>query len=323
MKHPFSIKGRGHFNNWFICYIIITKGKKSIGKTKEDFKLIHSRNEFYNSNSGGIPMLMTNFLQQRRSSREFQDRTLGRDKLELSKKIIEGLEAEKENAQIFFRLYENGTPIYDGLKGKAGYSGTMIKAPIYVAMGLKDDEPLTKLQAGYALEKFNSKISNEGVKTCWVTVTQVAPEVKKAIFGEMGEHVSYVIAMGLPKEQKLFTPEVVSARKPIDEFVYSGSFRKVAKADELENLGLFDLFSSIRFAPSHRNSQPWVFVIKDSEVYIYTINNREVKRNLVDLGVIMYYFEEMLKEFGASNKWEILPFEEEEEGYLQVAKIRL
>ncbi|UHR02629.1 nitroreductase [Peptoniphilus sp. GNH] len=267
-------------------------------------------------------MVMTNFLQQRRSCRDFQRRILGRDKIEFAKKTIEEISNSEEGKGLFFKLFENGKVIYEALQGKAGYAGVMINAPHYIAMGLENDEAITKLRAGYSLEKLNSKITSHEVKTCWVTVTQVAPEIKKAIFGEGGEKVAYVIAMGLPMAQEIFSPEAVSSRKPLNEYVFSEKLGQKSDVQELENLGLLNILSSVRFAPSHRNSQPWIFLVNSPKVEIYTFNNREVKRNLVDLGVVMYYFEAMAKELGVPNKWKVVDFEEVGD-YLKVAEITM
>ncbi|WP_288961924.1 nitroreductase family protein, partial [uncultured Peptoniphilus sp.] len=75
--------------------------------------------------------------------------------------------------------------------------------------------------------------------------------------------------------------------------------------ETLENYGVFDVFSSVRYAPSHKNFQPWRFVLKGSEVHAYMVKSDEDSRSLIDMGVILFYMEEMLKTMGIEKKWTI------------------
>ena len=74
-------------------------------------------------------MLMTNFLRDRKSVREFRNKKIDLETIETIKSYLGSLEEETENVK--FRLYENGDYVYDQLKGIAGYSGLMIESPYY------------------------------------------------------------------------------------------------------------------------------------------------------------------------------------------------
>ena len=100
-------------------------------------------------------MLMTNFLQKRKSVRNFKNDIVPRDVLENIKLLMD--ELDREESDISFSLYENGKIVAEGLKGKAGYAGVMIEAPHYIALDISDDKPLNILKGGYFPLNFKDK----------------------------------------------------------------------------------------------------------------------------------------------------------------------
>lgn len=248
-------------------------------------------------------MLMTNFLQKRKSVRNFKNDTVPRDALENIKLLMN--EIKTEESGISFSLYENGKIVAEGLKGKAGYAGVMIEAPHYIALDIDNKKPLNLLIGGYCLEKLNTKIVDLDIDTCWITVDNVDVNTKKSIFGEKGTGIDYLIAFGYGEKKKLFDPEVTSSRLSVEEIVFAEKIGQPISIETLENYGVFDVFSSIRYAPSHKNFQPWRFVLKGTKVEAYMVKSDEDNRSLIDMGVILFYMEEMLKTIGINKKWTI------------------
>ena len=248
-------------------------------------------------------MLMTNFLQKRKSVRNFKTDTVPRDALENIKLLMD--EMGTNESGISFSLYENGKIVAEGLRGKAGYAGVMIEAPHYIALDIDGDKPLNILKGGYCLEKLNTKIVDLDIDTCWITVDSVDADTKRAIFGENGTGIDYLIALGDGQKKKLFDPEVTSSRLSVEEIVFADTIGNPISIETLENYGVFDVFSSVRYAPSHKNFQPWRFVLKGAEVDAYMVKSDEDNRSLIDMGVILFYMEEMLKTIGINKKWTI------------------
>ena len=248
-------------------------------------------------------MLMTNFLQKRKSVRNFKTDTVPRDALENIKLLMD--EMGTNESGISFSLYENGKIVAEGLRGKAGYAGVMIEAPHYIALDIDGDKPLNILKGGYCLEKLNTKIVDLDIDTCWITVDSVDADTKRAIFGENGTGIDYLIALGYGQKKKLFDPEVTSSRLNVEEIVFADTIGNPISIETLENYGVFDVFSSVRYAPSHKNFQPWRFVLKGAEVDAYMVKSDEDNRSLIDMGVILFYMEEMLKTIGINKKWTI------------------
>lgn len=248
-------------------------------------------------------MVMTNFLQSRKSVRDFKDTTVHAGDITDVRGAIAKL--HEEDPRLKYDILSNGKLVFDNLQGKAGYSGVMIEAPHYVSVAVENVEPQTLLSLGYGLEKLNTKLIDTGLDTCWITLDEVDAETKKTIFGEGGENVIYLIAFGYAQGKKLFTPETTSGRKEVSEIVFDSKLGNKIDAEELENRGLFEVFSSVRYAPSHKNFQPWRFVINNSNIDLYMLRSDEDSRSLVDMGVVMFYFEEMAKTIGVAGKWNV------------------
>ncbi len=248
-------------------------------------------------------MLMTNFLQKRKSVRNFKNNVVPKDKLENIKLLME--EIGESESDIKFSFYENGSIVAKGLDGKAGYDGVMINAPHYIALEIKEDNAINALKCGYYLEKLNTKIVDLDVDTCWITVDQVDRDTRKNIFGEDGENINFLIAIGYGAKKKLFDPEVTSPRLKVEEIVFKDKIGIPVSIEELENYGIFDIFSSVRYAPSHKNLQPWRFVLEGHKIYAYMVKTDEDSRSFVDMGVVLFYVEEMMKSINIQNKWNI------------------
>lgn len=267
-------------------------------------------------------MIMTDFLAERRTVRDYKDETLNQDVINKIKEAIDTLMSKNDQEGLVLKLYENGSIIYDELQGKAGYGGVMIKAPHYISVETKSDSENDLIMTGYYLEELNSTIATAEIGTAWITMDEVDADTKKRLFGENGEGVNYIMAVGVPQRKKLFQKEVVTPRKSVDELVFKDSFDTPASNEDLENLGLFDLFTSIRYAPSHGNWQPWRFLIKDNHVEIFMVRSDFDARSLVDIGVIMYYFEAMARRLGIERKWELIQGEDKN-GLKPVASFKL
>lgn len=183
-------------------------------------------------------MLLTNFLEKRKSVRNFTDESADSATLDKVKSIIKN--SEEEN----YILFENGKIIAKGLEGKAGYNNTMIVAPHYIGLPVKGSTDEDRLKTGYYLEKINTELIRLGLSTCWITVDNVDDATSKSVFGEEGANISYLIAFGYPKARKLFDPKTQSERKPVSEIVFVEDFNHPATAEDLEVSSLIFAFVS-------------------------------------------------------------------------------
>lgn len=266
-------------------------------------------------------MTITNFLQKRRTVRDFLDESLTAKDLARAIEAVQDLNEEDQDT--YFRLFTNGQPIYEGLKGKAGYSGVMIQAPHYIALKTQASGEDALLATGYNLEKLNTRLVEEDIGTCWITMYQVDKETKRELFGPNYEDLGYLIALGYAKKRLLFDENTASPRLPVSELVFKDELGQGVDMNYLENLGLDEVFSSVRFAPSHMNTQPWRFLLEDGKVTLYMKADPEQReRNLVDMGVVMFYFQELAKTKGVNSSWSLIEGEESQ-GLIPLATFAL
>ena len=250
-------------------------------------------------------MLMSNFLKNRRSIREFKDRDVSEQVLDKMFEILNEIVEESEGKSFNFVLFENGKKIYNLLEGEAGYSGVMIKSPHYIGIRLKEVSESSIIKASYYTEKMMGKLAELNLGSCWVNVKNADKKIKASALGEENKNIGYLVAFGYPKAKNPFLDEPISSRFSIEEIVFKEELGNRISLQELEDRGLDDLFYYIRFAPSNYNKQPWRFVLKNNKV-ILLLELDEGKTDLMDAGIIMYYFEEMAKTIGLDNKWKLL-----------------
>ena len=272
-------------------------------------------------------MLMNKFLEDRNSVREF-------DKKEVDQKIIDSInsdilfmEEEEGSSNIQFRLYEYGENIYENLENKAGYSGVMIDSPHYIGVVRKDNEDMTIISGAYHTEKLITRLNSYGLGTCWVTVKDLDEQTKKRAFGDIDGDIDFILAIGYAKSKRPYEQNVVSEKMSIEELVYQGEICKNVLAKDLTNQGLTDLFYYARYAPSHKNQQPWRFLLEDDgKLTLLLVYEKWKDSLLVDAGIIMYYFEELAKRQGSKDKWQLVEPKEVEvsdKKYRYVAEYRL
>ena len=82
-------------------------------------------------------MLMSNFLRDRKSTREYKDKDVSKETLEKIMEYGEDIEKEIGDKSFKFLLLKNGDKVYELLKGKGGYAGVMIKSLIILIRNFK------------------------------------------------------------------------------------------------------------------------------------------------------------------------------------------
>lgn len=251
-------------------------------------------------------MIMTNFLKSRKSVREFRNKKVNQDLLDKINQNLSELEEEYKAGGIKFKLYEYGENISGGLKGRAGYAGVMIDSPHYIAVDLKNEDESTVIYSAYLMEKLVTKLVELGLDSCWVSVYNVDPEIRKNVFGESTNCVNFVLAFGYSKRRNPFVQETFSERLAVEDIVFEKELGKGTDIEFLENRGLADIFFYVRFAPSIKNRQPWRFIVTDDKVHLLVKCEDKDNPPLIDAGIIMYYLEKLFELQGTKNAFKLL-----------------
>ncbi len=247
-------------------------------------------------------MLMSDFLLTRKSIRTFKNKKLNSGSITQVSDIISSINDSTENVQ--YKLFLNGDEIAKRLDGKAGYAGVMIKAPAYIGMHILKEEPNAYIYGAYYLEKLISQLKAIGLGSCWVTLLDVDDNELKDIFEYTDGSIRYVLAVGYPPRELNIGQSTYSSRLGVEDYVFSGDLGNKMTIAELEKLGLDDLFYYLRMAPSSYNNQPWRFVIDDNKVKLYVADPKNVN-DFVDVGIIIFYYNELAKTIGMNPKWEL------------------
>ncbi len=247
-------------------------------------------------------MKFKHFLEQRTSIREFHDKKVENEILIKLMDLAKEIEKKYGKDSIKFVLYENGTKIYEALKGLGGYSGVMIKSPHYIGIQTKNDDKQTLVRSGFSMESLITKASELKLSTCWISVEKVSTKNKQILGATEKNKINYITAIGYPQRKSKFEPMPTSSRLAIEDIAYMEKWGNKANIDELDNRGLTDILYHVRYAPSTHNDQPWRFIIDNNNIKLAIINPKELS-NYVDGGIIAYYFEGLIYDLGITNSW--------------------
>lgn len=250
-------------------------------------------------------MTMQNFLKSRESTRDFREKDIPfkeQGKIEI---ILDYMRSTTEDLNFKYWLYENGENLYEKLNGHVGYGGVMIKSPQYLIIEREDNDNKTIIKNAYYTEELISKIQEIGIDTCWISVHHLDDRIKNEVFGSDSNIIDNIIAIGYGIPGWAFDGKKKAPRKPIDEVVFIEKIGNPARSEDLEKLNLDDVFYYATFAPSGKNLQPWRFVIEDTTIRLFASYDDWDDAILSDMGIIMYYFQHLLREQGIECKWNI------------------
>lgn len=248
-------------------------------------------------------MLTTNFLKTRTSTRDFKDHNVDETKIKKIYQIITEIQNRFGESDLNYQLNKKGEEVYFKLKGNAGYKGVMIKAPLYVALEIKNNNKNALVKGAYGLEELITNLEAEGLGSCYITVSGVSDDILKSAFVNAEGKIMSILAIGEASKEEV-REHRYDDRKGINEFVFIDNLDHEASVEELSQRGLDDLFSYLRFAPSSYNSQPWRFVLIDNLVKLYLEDYKD-EANLVDAGIVMYYFDQLTKDISINSNWDV------------------
>lgn len=250
-------------------------------------------------------MTMNNFLRNRESIRYFRDKKIPFKEIGKIEIVLDYIETETEGLGLKFWLYENGENLYNKLDGHAGYGGVMIRSPHYIVIEREDNDELRMIQSAYYTEEMITKLQEIGIDTCWVSLNDVDKDLQKSVFGDDIKEIDHIIAIGYGEAGWAFDGRRESKRKPIEEIVFLDELGKEITHDYLVKRGLEDVFYYGSFAPSNKNLQPWRFVIKEEKLVLYATYDNWEDFILIDMGIIMYYFQYLIRSQGIECKWDV------------------
>ncbi len=246
-------------------------------------------------------MELKEFLEKRKSCRNYEDRELSSSTLLKVRQILDKVNEKAKTYNVEFKLY--GNSIFEALDGIGGYSGVMIKSPNYISMNYKSKEKETLIYGAYYLEEIVGELAKLDLGSCWITLFSMDKDIKSKTFGT-NDDIDFILAFGYPAGKPAFELDVYSSRLGIEDFVFFNDFKTPVTVEQLYSYGLDDIFYYIKNAPSAYNKQPWRFLIKGENIYLY-IEDFHGDANLTDSGIVMYYYVKMAEISNIKATWHL------------------
>lgn len=249
-------------------------------------------------------MLMGNFMTSRRSIRDFRKKSLTKDSISALNQVIEEINGKVAPYGAEFKIVLDGKTLFQQLEGIGGYAGSMIDAPAYIALHVLKETDESYIYGSYFMEELVTQLGNLNLGSCWVTLTGAEETVKMNAIGYASGKVDHLLAIGYPQRRIPVGEEAYNSTLGIGDFVYMEDLGNPATIEELEQMGLDDLFYYVRFSPSSHNRQPWRFVIKSNQINLY-IEDYQGVANLMDAGIMMYYFTKLSESLRLNIEWQV------------------
>lgn len=223
---------------------------------------------------------------------------------ELNAEIIEELVRDAKNAkgiynqELRYLYFEKGSKFFNEYNGKIGYGGKLIEAPAYfvvVGKNLKE----ARIDAGYKAELFRFFLEEKDIASCWISTIENVDY--NSLFNlNSEEDVLAVVGFGA-EYNGIFKKNIdkVASRKGVAELVAKDNWETGISWEELDALGLSEVFYLAKLAPSWGNTQPWSYLVKGNKIYIAVEKDSKYD---IEKGIAALYLEKACEAKGFSPK---------------------
>lgn len=209
-----------------------------------------------------------------------------------------------------FVLIEDGSSFAAQYDGKIGYFGKLVEAPSYILV-FGANEDCARISAGYNLEAVRFSLHSAGIGSCWISPMDNVDY--QALFQKQ-EGITLLGCLAIGEEYSgIFrkNTDQRSERKGVAEFVYKDQWKNECTWEDLELLGLDEVFYLTKLAPSWGNRQPWAFIVENNRLMLMILQSEETNYS-VDAGIITYYFTKAAEAKGLSFKADVVKTEMKE-----------
>ena len=271
-------------------------------------------------------------IHRRRSVRRFSERTLPDDVLQRIVAAGEGAPA-LGGGGMSFRLCRGGE-VAGGVGGLAGDYGRVIRAPHFVVLSAEPEDGYL-LDCGFRFQQLILQASALGVGTCWVGGFLREERLRELLGVDRRWRIVALTPLGEPsgrRADRLVDRAMKAAvgarrRKPLEEIFFGGEWGGTPPVEPAGRDTLLRLMEAVRWAPSWANRQPWRFVVREGEFFLYKAGTqmKEGKDyHLVDCGIAMCHLHLAARRLGVEGGWTVggKGFPPAPEGHDPVARYR-
>ncbi len=275
---------------------------------------------------------MHRLFEKRRSVREYKARVVDQSLIDGLMETIKMKPGLVEDIEMEFVFLKEGAKIHNMLDGQVGYYGKLIEAPHYIAV-LSANKKGSLMNAGYMVERFNLLATDIGLGTCTIEVPEDTAAIKETLGIGSEMDLMVLLTLGYPKKERKvsniydtmlkgslspltelgypeiepeYSKEPVSSRLAVNEIVFTGQWGAKVEMEELQKLGVDEVFYYMRLAPSWGNRQPWRFILDGTRIALLMQSGTEgisEKIEKIEAGIAMLYLELAMAEKGMSGSW--------------------
>lgn len=254
----------------------------------------------------------------RKSTRDFKEKAVGSSTINEIKEFFESCKKLDESIDIEMLIIDSKSA--PNMAGCIGYEDYVIKAPHYILITSKE-APHYLENAGYIGEDIVLKLTEMGISTCWVTISD-ALKFKERLRIEDDKLPVALIAFGYEnaatsvKRLDIINQSNVTLKKRsnyeapklfVEDAIISEDMNITGKNATLEHyMDLYQALVSACCAPSFLNRQPYRFVIKKGNCILIALEDKETDENdfYLNLGILMLNFYGALSDrSGVYGKW--------------------
>ena len=254
------------------------------------------------------------FILSRRSIRSYDQRQLSSADQAHIKIILNNTKSlfSENKFEIIFKSKTKGEDLVEVL----GAYGRFITPPYYLVSYITGSNNAL-VDLGYHEEQIVVRLWSMGIGTCFIGCLSRQKKVRQLFQLPAEAQIAAFLVFGYPgvgfgiETITKFTKSIIGirGRKPVEEIFYQDTFDHPAKPE-----GLWErIIEAARFSPSAINAQPWRFLLRNEELYLFTLrNNRKyiLPENqdycFHDSGLCMSNIDLTLSSFGLQSEWQFL-----------------
>jgi nitroreductase len=197
-----------------------------------------------------------------------------------------------------------------------GAYGRFITPPYYLVPYITGSNNAL-VDLGYHAEQIAVRLWSKGIGTCFIGCLSRQEKVRQLFQLPANAQIAAFLVFGHPgvgfgfETITKITKSIIGirGRKSVEELFYRDTFDYLAKPE-----GLWEkIIEAGRMAPSAINAQPWRFLLRNEELYLFTLRNN---RNYIlpenqdycfhDSGLCMANIDLALSSFGLQSEWQFL-----------------
>lgn len=257
---------------------------------------------------------------KRKSTRDFKEKAVAQNTIAEIKEYFNSCKKLVPEINVELTIIDPKTS--PNLAGCIGYADFIIEAPHYILL-TSEKAPYYIENAGFIGEDLVLKLTDMGISTCWVTISDTL-KLKERLRLPEGKFPVAFIAFGyentIPSIKRLDIVNLsnVTLKKRTS---YEAPKLYVEDAILAEDMGikeepstldhytdLYQALVSACCAPSFLNRQPYRFIINDGLFMLVALDDKETDENdaHLNLGILMLNFYGVLSErSGIYGKWDL------------------